>query len=65
MVTFRQGGRQIKQVVEDRPDFKGQYDFYYKVILLLDDFPRGLFVEMVLVDEDPDCPCVALVNAHP
>jgi hypothetical protein len=64
-IAFVNGGGQVKQVVENRPDYKGQYDFYYKVVLPLDDFPRGLFVEMVPVDEDPDCPCVALVNSHP
>ena len=68
-IAFVKGGGQVKQVVENRPEYKGQFDFYYKVILPVenfpDDFPNGLFIEMVLIDEDPDCPCVALVNAHP
>jgi len=30
----------------------------------LEVLPRGLFVEIVLDDEDPDLPVVRIVNAH-
>lgn len=52
------------QVRETREEFRN-YRYYYKAILPLDGFNRGVFVEMVLVDDDPDFPTVALVNAHP
>jgi hypothetical protein len=43
-------------------------EFWYKIIIPVDpaeDFPRGLFVELELTDDDPDCPVVSLLNAHP
>ena len=40
-------------------------EFYYKAVLTIEGFPHGVFVEAVMDDEDPDCPAVLLVNAHP
>ncbi len=40
-------------------------DFWYRVKVPIEGFPRGLFVEIVLMDEDPDVPYVGLVSAHP
>ena len=54
----------IRQVTEQRPEFN-DYDFYYKVILSVPEFPHELFVELRLVDPDTDLPTVLLVNAHP
>lgn len=40
-------------------------DFWFRVILPVDEFVGGLFVELVLEeDPDPDVPGVVIVNAH-
>jgi hypothetical protein len=62
--AFVAGGGEIVQISEMRGEYR-DYRYYYKAILPLDGFDRGVFVEMVLVDDDPDFPTVALVNAHP
>ena len=63
-IEFVVAGGIIRQVREQRPEYN-DYDFYYKVILSVPEFPHELFVEMRLVDPDVDCPTVLLVNAHP
>ncbi len=64
LLAFVAGGGEVMQVAESRGEFR-DYRYYYKAILPLGGFDRGVFVEMVLVDDDPDFPLVALVNAHP
>ena len=54
----------IRQVKEQRPEYN-DYEFYYKVLLTVPEFPHELFVELRLVDADVDLPTVFLVNAHP
>jgi hypothetical protein len=53
------------QVIKQIPETRG-YDraYYYKVIVPVDEFKLGLFVELVLADDDPDAPAVRIVNAH-
>jgi hypothetical protein len=64
-IEFVRGGGSIEQVVEKRPEWKGEYRFYYKAILPINGFPHGVFVEIVLEDSDPDLPSVLLVSSHP
>ncbi|HEY2156594.1 MAG TPA: hypothetical protein VGH33_13265 [Isosphaeraceae bacterium] len=64
LLAFVAGGGEIVQVREARGEYR-DYRYYYKAILPLDGFDRGVFVEIVLVDDDQDFPMVALVNAHP
>ncbi len=64
LLAFIAGGGSIQQVAETRPEYS-HYDYYYKAIVPVSGFPRGLFVEMILSDDDPDVPRVSLVNAHP
>ena len=54
---------ELLQVREKRQEYVDRR-FYYKVVLALPELVRGLFVELVLVDDDPDCPAVWIVNAH-
>src|SRR5690348_11105252 len=54
----RAGEAQVQQRREDREEWKGDREFWYRVILTVDDFPRGLFVEIVLEDDDEDVPVV-------
>jgi hypothetical protein len=50
-------------VEETRPEYEDR-PFYYKAIIPVPEFRHGLFVEIVLDDDDPDLPTVRLVNAH-
>ncbi len=63
-IEFASIGGIIQQVKEQRPEYN-DYDFYYKAVMAMPEFPHGLFVEMRLLDADADCPAVLLVNAHP
>lgn len=53
----------VSQVVEKRAEYRDQ-PYYYKVILPIAEFSRGLFVEIRLIDRDPEYPVVWIVNAH-
>jgi hypothetical protein len=61
----RAGEAQVQQRREDREQWRVEREFWYRVILSVEGFPRGLFVEIVLEDDDEDVPVVSLVNAHP
>jgi hypothetical protein len=56
-------GKEVIQVTETRENWS-HYPFYYKVILDIEDLPRGLFVELRLIDDDPDVPTVHIVSVH-
>jgi hypothetical protein len=61
----RYGGAVVDQRVEDRDGWRDLYRFYYRILLPLEEFRHGLFVEVRLTDdEDPDLPEVRFVNAH-
>lgn len=55
----------VEQLREVRENWKNLRDYWYRVLVPVEGFPHGLFVEMELLDEDPDVPVVALLNAHP
>ena len=40
-------------------------DYWYAAVIPESGFKHGLFVEMELIDDDPELPVVALLNAHP
>jgi hypothetical protein len=60
--VVRQGGKviQVKERRAEHPDRQ----FYYKAIVPVASFVHGLFVELVVTDDDDDYPSVAIVNAH-
>src|SRR5208282_3429946 len=61
----RDGSVPVRQKHEDREWHSDDYEFVYYAVLPIDAFlPHGLFVEMVLHDDDPEVPVVVLVNAH-
>jgi hypothetical protein len=71
-ITIRQlaqawivGGGEIREWVENRENWIHRREFWYSITVNIDGFPRGEFVEMELVDNDPEFPVVALLNAHP
>ena len=65
LLTFVATGGEVTQVDETREHWLDQYRHWYKAVLPLPSFRRGVFVELRLVDEDEEVPIVHLVNAHP
>lgn len=55
----------VEQLREVRENRKDRREYWYRVIVPIDGFPHGLFVEMELLDDDPVVPVVVLLNAHP
>lgn len=39
-------------------------DFWFRVVVPVKQFRHGLFVEIILVDEDPEAPVVQIVSVH-
>lgn len=64
LLAFVGTGGTVRQIVEKREEYHILYRFFYKTNMRIPGFPTGLFVEMVLSDDDPDVPVVSLVNAH-
>jgi hypothetical protein len=62
---FVAAGGRIEQRREEREEYRGRRDYWYRAVIPLDGFRDGLFVEMELSDDDPDVPMVSLLNAHP
>jgi hypothetical protein len=54
---------ELLQVREKREEY-ADHRYYYKAIIAVPGLVRGLFVEAVLTEDDPDCPAVLIVNAH-
>jgi hypothetical protein len=68
------GGGRLDERPEARPDWleanadRPAYyrDCWYRAVVLVPGlFPKGLFVEVRLFDDDPQDPWVEIVNAHP
>jgi hypothetical protein len=49
-----------QEFLKENPD----HPYWYRAIIPVDGFPHGLFVELVLIDHDPDEPWVEIVSAH-
>src|SRR5262249_10569549 len=63
LIDFVGNGGDVLQVTETRAE-RNDRPFYYKVILPVHGLRRGLFVEMILIDDDPDVPSVEIVSCH-
>ena len=51
---------------ETRPEWRDEdHPFWYKPIVPVPEFPKGLFVELTLIDMDEQDPWVEIVGAHP
>jgi len=62
----RYGGDCVRQRRERRERWRDHFDYVYEVVIVpYEDLKRGLYVEMRLVDDDPDVPEVEIVNTHP
>ena len=58
-------GNPIKCVPEKRDDYKDRRHHHYDIVIPLDDFPKGLYVEMEIFDSNESDPAVNLLSAHP
>lgn len=58
-------GGKISVHNEEREGYRAERDFYYSVIMDLEGFQNGLFVEIILTQSDPSDPIAAIVSAHP
>lgn len=63
LVNHVNKGGDVVQVDETRPEYNDR-PFYYKVIVPVAGLRHGLFIEIVLDDDDPDLPAVRIVNCH-
>ena len=63
IIDFVEDGGVISQHEETREDWKS-FRFYYKIILMVPGVRRGVFVELRLIDDDPENPAVLIVIAH-
>lgn len=59
-----QEGGDVVQVKEEREGWRDERAYWYKAVIPFEGLPRGLFVEIVMVDPDHECPSVEIVNAH-
>ena len=65
LILFAKNGGPVRQVKEQRNEWKDRRDYYYKAVVPMPKiFKNGLFVELELADADQDYPEVLLVNAH-
>ncbi len=62
-IEFVVNGGELRQKREDRREHL-HYQFTYRIVMPCPGFPRGIFVEFVLHDDDPDDPAVLIVSAH-
>jgi hypothetical protein len=49
---------------ETREEYQGRREFWFRVRVPVPGFPRPLFYELELTDEDPDCPSAVILNVH-
>ena len=65
LIAYVRNGGDVFQIKESRENWIDRRDYWYKVVLPMPDlFPNGLFVELTLVDDDPELPEIELINAH-
>jgi hypothetical protein len=65
LIEYARSGGEVIQVKEKRTLWRDRREYWYKVVVPMPGrFKRGLFVEMELLDPDPELPEVGLLNAH-
>ena len=61
---FVQEGNRLDVRQEKREEYQWDHPYWYRAIIPVPGLGRGLFVEVVLVDDDPEEPFVEIVSAH-
>lgn len=60
-------GHTLTERHETRPEHLAEHPddpFWYRAVIPVTGLPRGLFVEVRLIDDDPDEPWIQIVSAH-
>jgi hypothetical protein len=56
-----------RNIIDRRPEIRPEWndrEYWYRVIVPVEQFTHGLFVEIILVNDDPEAPAVQIVSAH-
>lgn len=62
---FVVNGGQLDVRAETRPEYFDPDDpFWYRALIPIEDYPRPLFIEVRILDDDADEPFVKIVSAH-
>jgi hypothetical protein len=61
---FVQSGGRVDERPETRIEYQIEYSCWYRALMPISGFPRPLFVELVLSDDDDAEPFVTIVSAH-
>jgi hypothetical protein len=64
---FVQSGGMLEPRVETRQEYRQESDdptYWYRAIIPMKELPNGLFVEVILIDEDERQPWIEIVSAH-
>lgn len=64
VIGFVLGGGSIEFRLEMREEYQHRREYWFRVKVPIIGFPRPLFYELELVDEDPDYPSVVILNVH-
>ena len=62
---FVEEGGQLDERKQTLEQHREEFPFWYRAVIPVPEFPRGLFVEVILVDDDEEEPFVEIVSAHP
>lgn len=64
LVQHSAGGGDITFRREIRPEYQDRREFWFRAWVQVTGFSVPLFYELELIDEDVDCPSVAILNIH-
>jgi len=65
LIEYVSQGGEVKQMKEQREEYREERAYWYKVVLAVPELKHGLFIEIILVNRDPDLPEVRIVRAKP
>lgn len=56
-------GGQMDRKADPFPEGHSQ-DYWYRVIVPVEEFTHGVFVKIILSDDDPEAPAIRIVSVH-
>jgi hypothetical protein len=64
MVQHVLAGGPIEYRLETREEYQDRRECWFRVKVPIPGFPRSLFFELELTDDDPDYPSAIILNVH-
>jgi hypothetical protein len=61
---FVRDGGQLDKRLETRAEYQCEYSCWYRARMPISGYPRPLFLELVLSDDDAEEPFVTIVSVH-